>query len=724
MQDPVNNTDGGTERKNVPVNPFVKVITYLFVLPVVVFVEGSKGLFRKTYSHNDSILPVLIGVLVSLLAGIGVGYNMGWLGEAAWYKWSGFGVATTVLSFFYFWPLLYLGVFRFAFRVSEKLWKHVNIEASEPYRSYRSSEEERNAPAVNPAWFSKVLMFLGWIGVGIVSLATVWQVAIAVQANQDTWGWVGGLLAIVLYILCAVVCVAILTAISWLSGRLAFFVALIGLGCTWYFWAGIAALFVGSWASFTGGDWGAWGYVAGGALGLIAAAFVFSALTALLKAAKIRLIAAVVGFTTVYALVPTTNALVAEIPLGNFGFAAIALPWLAYAFELLLVIGFAFPLVHIFVTHALRRLANLADLMDEAYSERRGGYREVFLNLVTIVAAATVPFFAPAALTTYLGLTTLYTIIPATAVLVYLTYTVGGKLLDATGTWPFGVAAALAAAGKTFLAYQAAGYAFGNVGAGAAAAFAGAATYVVAFPLAYILVRKILTVAGILNIRAALIRAHERACSLIADLIEEIMQAADNTYGDTTPYAKVFAHTINLAVTAAVVYGSYLGGEWLGLALWLTLSCAAVLAVLAYTLAGKALVKWGSGQVGFVVASVCAIIGGIHIHGAQPVDWGNARYILSIVGGLVSGAIVFGGIFPVAYLVVRKVVNIVSPEAWLLPLLEGAHTRISSFFGNFFGDFMVKYRAVREELSKIIDSAKKQYESVAEQVRSLLNNRK
>jgi|AGTN01.3.fsa_nt_gi hypothetical protein len=724
MQDPVNNTDGGNDRKNVPINPFVKLLTFIFVLPVVVCVEGTKSLFKKTYSQNDSAIPAIIGVLVSLLAGIGVGYNMGWLGEAAWYKWSSFGVGTTALSFFYLWPLLYLGVFKFAFRVSEKLWKHVNIEAREPYRSYGTTDEQWDARVQNPAWFSKCLMFLGWIGVGVVALGTLVEVAIAVQANQATWGWLGGLLAIVLYIVALVICIAIITAIGWLSGRLAFFATCIGLFFTWYFWAGVSALFVGSWHSFTGGDWGSWGYVAGGVLGLFAAAFVGTALGALLKNARIRLIAAATGFATVYALVPTTNALVAEIPLGAFSFASLALPWLAYALELLFVIGFAFPLVHIFVTHALRKLADLGELMDAAYGESEGGFREVFLNLASIGAAVTVGFFAPAALTAYFGLTTLYTIVPATAGLVYLTYTLGGKLLDVIGNWPFGVAAAIAAAAKTFLVYQAAGYAFGVVGAGAAAAFAGAATFVVIFPLAYILVRKVLTVLGILNVRAALIRAHERACSLIFDLVDEIMEAASNTYGDETPYAKVFAHVTNLAVTAGIAYGSFLGGEWLGFALWLTIACAVVLTVLAYSLAGKALVKWGSGPVGFIVASVAAIIGGIYIHGAQPADWGNGRYALSIIGGLVSGAIVFGGVFPVAYLIVRKILNILSPEAWLLPVLQGAHARISKFFGGFFSDFMVKYRAVREELSKIIDSAKKQYDAIAEQVRSLLNNRK
>lgn len=717
MNDPVNNTDGGNERKNVPVNPFVKLITYIFVLPVVVFVEGTKSLFRKTYSGNDSAIPAIIGVLVSLLAGIGVGYNLGWLGEAAWYKWSSFGVVTTALSFFYLWPLLYLGVFRFAFRVSEKLWKRVHIDA---YEAYRSSDDDTH----NPAWFSEVLMFLGWVGVCFTSLATAWQVAVAVQAHQGAWGWLGGLLGIILFIVVFVIGCFLVRLLAYISGLVALLAVVAGIVCTVIFWGTVSGLIGGAWNSLTGADWGSWGYVAGGVVGLIAAAFVGSALGALLKSAKIRLIAAVTGLATVYALVPTTNAAVAEIPLGFLGFAAPALPWLAYALELLLVIGFVFPLVHIFVSHTLHKLADLGKLMEEAYGESEGGFREVFFNLASIGAAVAVGFFAPEALKTYLGFETLYSIIPGTAIAVYLTYTVGGKLLDVIGNWPFGAAAAIVAATKTFFAYQAAGYAFGVVGAGVAAAFAGAATFVVIFPLAYILLRKVLTLVGILNIRATLLRAHERACSLIFDLLEEISQAMENAYGDETPYAKVFAHVTNLAATAAVAYGSYLGGEWLGFALWLTIACATVLTVLAYSLIGKALVKWGSGPVGFIVASVAAIIGGIYIHGAQPADWGNGRYALSIIGGLVNGAIVFGGIFPVAYLLVRKILNIVSPEAWLLPALQGAHARLSKFFGNFFSDFTVKYRAVREELSKIIDSAKKQYEAIAEQVRSLLNNRK
>ncbi len=143
----------------------MKILMYLFVAPIVIAWESTKGLFTRTYQNSETkdanFLNVIIGVILSLVAGIGIGYNMGWVSDppASLVTWLSTAVGATAAVFIYGWTLLHFLVFRHAFKVSEKLWKHVNLDATEKYR--RSGDTSPN----NPSWFSVLLMAAAWIGV-------------------------------------------------------------------------------------------------------------------------------------------------------------------------------------------------------------------------------------------------------------------------------------------------------------------------------------------------------------------------------------------------------------------------------------------------------------------------------------------------------------------------------------------------------------------------------
>ncbi len=110
------------------------ILMYAIVGPCVLFWESTKGLFTRTYQDAETkdanILNVIIGVILSLVAGVGVGYNMGWVGDppAPLVTWLSTAVGVTVGMFIYGWTLLHFVLFRHAFRASEGLWKHVNLE--------------------------------------------------------------------------------------------------------------------------------------------------------------------------------------------------------------------------------------------------------------------------------------------------------------------------------------------------------------------------------------------------------------------------------------------------------------------------------------------------------------------------------------------------------------------------------------------------------------------
>jgi hypothetical protein len=690
---PVSDDNSG-KTPNQPTNWFEEVFFFIIAGLTFAIWEPTKLLLRRTYTSRDgnssepNLLNIALGVLISLGSGIGVGYQLGWVGHANFWHWVPWGLGTAAAIFVYGWTIVYLLTLKYAFKLSNKLWAHVNIDAKE----YRSWSGDAAKTGTNPAWFSKFLMFVGFVGAGLASLGTLIEVASYIQAHQSGWGWLGWIMGVICVITAIGAAISVLVGAGKIGGgKFSFFVFLVGCGLTWWFHGTIGSLFTGLFHNLRGADWGNWGYVPGGFIGLIAAGIVGGGLVTLLNNLRMRLVAAVFGGAATYALLPHTNALISQIPLGGFGFVAPVLPWLAYGLELLLFIGFAFPIIHIFVTHGLRKLANVAELMEDVYGEERGGYREFFLQVVTIVATGLVIWKGASLLALVVTVPHAWIAYAATGLAALLTYTLGYKALDKTGSAPIGLACAGYFGLIGFEHYYAHQLWFGLPGAIGAGIISAVATFAIGFPAAYLGVR-FLTGSWLGLLRDPLVRLHARICSGLGELVDKLFDAADATYGDKTPFREVFLHITNILVALAVAGAVYLSGQHVGVALWLTAVLAALLSFTSYVLVGKGLLRFGAAPIGFIVAAVAGYFAGTFIHGAQPADWGGYRYILSTIGWLLSSAIVFGGPFCWLYLVFQLMSDVVSADKWLRPLLMGGYDRVWTRFRVFGANFMAKYR--------------------------------
>lgn len=684
------------------------VLMYLIVGPCVLFWESTKGLVRRTYtdagSHDLSVLNVIIGVVVSLAAGIGVGYHMGWVGEAAspWYAWLSAGVGTAVGVFLYGWTLLHMIFFRYAIRISEKLYSHVDLDGQVRYRT----------PSKNPQWFTQVLLALAWVATVALVGYIAYEAATYVQAHQSGYSWLGTILGIVVLLVIAVVAIAILGFIgSEISGGFCLFLILAIAAFSWWKWTFVSGLFGGIYGNFTGSDWGNWGYVVGGVAAIVPAGICAAISFTLLHQLRLRAVAVAVSAAATYALVPLTAQYVGTPDLGSFSFAAPALPWLASALEFFLIVGYVFPLAHIVISHVFKRLANIIDLMDSVYGEPKGGYREFFLSVVNIAVTGAAIWYGPALVTAYLGYEAAWQVYGITAGAAFAIYTLGGKLLLRSNASPFGAVAAVMTALNVYPAYIEHGYVFGTLGAVVAAAVAAAAVFCIVFPLAYAGVRWATQGWLAAYLREPLLKLHARVSSGIVELIEELFSAARHTYNDRTPFKDTFLQIANITATAGLTYAAWLGANYFGFALWLAALSAVVVLVASYTLVGQLFKKQGTGLVGFLVAIVGGLFAGIMVHGAQPYG-----YWLSVPGGLVGAALTAGAVFPWAYLLVRKLLNIIGQEHWLRPFLVNVHEAVWNRFSNLRHDFLVAYRQVRDGINRMKDNFYRSYEQIRSQM--------
>lgn len=655
------------------------------------------GTYRVTEKHGDRTyseanpLNLVIGVLLSLIGGIAVGYNLWWIGGAPFLQWAPWALGTTAFIAIYGWTSVYMVAIKYAFKWSEKLWSHVNVDAS-----YDRSERS------NPVWFSRALMGISMAGIVITGFGVLYEVACYVQAHQGGWGWLGwviGMIAAVLSVVIAIV-VLIIIGLSSRSFKVPFWLGVLGAIALWWFWVPVAALFGGLYSNLTGGPWGAWGYVPGGLVGIIAGLIVGAIGFTLLLNFRLRLVAAVTSVAATWYFADYTNGIVSQIPLFGFDIVAPVLPWIAYALELLVFAGFAFPILHIAISHGLRKLANVLDLFEDVYGESRGGYREFFLQVANIAGTAAVVWYGPALVTTFLGLTALYAVWPIVIAAALFTYIVLGKLLDATGSWPFGVATS-GWVGMEFFAYYHSHYEFGGwIANWGFTALAAAVNFFILFPVAYLIVRWVLNRAWLAGfVRDGLVNFHNKVCKSVETLVEELFEAAEKTYNDRTPYREVGVHLTNIVVALAVLGGTIWGGFYLEVASWLTFGTAGVLTMVSYGAFGKLLLNKGMKPVGYLVAAVSGVLLGVFVHGAQPEVWGYYRFIASVIGGLFGAAVTHGILFPWLYLFIRAIINVTSPETWLRPLLMSIHETYSKFFGQFGRKFMVKYRLFQERLA-------------------------
>ena len=326
---------------------------------------------------------------MSFGTGIGVGYILGWAFEMALWKWLGGGIAMAALTFYYLWPVFYLLLCEHAFNWSEKLWSHVNVDGKSSYYS-------DNRP---PAWFSQFLMLVGYAAIIVAAAGFGWHQMFVVHDSIANWGGIGSLLGLFASIIVGILFIALLVVIANLvSGWLVLISIIIGVVyCTGH-WESVKAIAV----SFSG-------YALGAVAGLIVAGISGGIAWAMLHWGRIPLLALLSGVVLTLLGAPHTAAMIGAINLGPVAAIAPALvdvihllpiarivpalPWLAYGLELLVYIGFIFPISHIVITHTLKRLPDIFKLWESVYQEEVGGYREFAVQIfnISLVALVCIP---------------------------------------------------------------------------------------------------------------------------------------------------------------------------------------------------------------------------------------------------------------------------------------------------------------------------------------------
>jgi len=428
--------------------------------------------------------------------------------------------------------------------------------------------------------------------------------------------------------------------------------------------------------------WGWFGYVVGLAVGAVVGCGAGAVAWKILKEARLGAIVAVSGAGLCYLFAPVTGAMVASTGLPA-GFA-----WGAYVLEFALWVAYLFPVLHVIMTHGFRWLHDLVQkLCEKVYDEEKGGYREFFLQVANIGSAVLLATLSLSRWASF-GLTPISGYVLAGAVALS-SYIVVGKLLDKLGSGLAGVAAALTAAWISGWAYYNHGLWFGYVGALAVGLVCAFTTFFVGFPALYLLVRLIAQPLLASWLRKPLVWLFENIYEGFRKVLSEVFHAFSNTYDDETPHRELFLQVTNLATAVGVAFGSLALANLLGFATWLTVVTMAFLVGLSYLLVGKLFLKAGNYLVGTLVSLATGIFAGVLVFAAFPL-W------VAILSGLVAWALSFFLAFPVAYVVVRGIANIMRASRWLGVFLSRIHTWCWARFTSLWTEFLEVYRGVRD----------------------------
>lgn len=440
-------------------------------------------------------------------------------------------------------------------------------------------------------------------------------------------------------------------------------------------------------ANLTANGWGFFAYIGAfvwaAFVGVVTASLGWSLLTT-----SIQGICVGSGALLAWALHPATQGWLA-----HFGLTAPAWGYVGAAAEFVLWGAFGFPLLVVIGSHGLRFVRDLArDVYNGAYVKTVGVYEGVFTQLVNIWTAYHLATLTVAGLA-LVGLTLHgWMVYAVPAVVALLSYLVVGEILIAIRNKGLGVIAAAHAVRWTF--FFMVGYTLPWVLA--ASAVSAVLTFYVAYPLAYVLVR--LVGQYVLNnkVAASLITAHEKACDAAEQLLAELGRAFKNTYGDQSWFASMFHHVLNVAALVPVWF--YAAGflAAIGMVGWMAWGLTALALVLSYLLIGRLLAKTENYVVGSLVALVGAVLTGVFAYAHQ-----THGLWVAIPAAIVGGGLVFGWLFPIAYVCTRFVVTVVDGILPLFskvvePVTRSAHEFCWKQASGVYSAFREAYRIARE----------------------------
>lgn len=160
---------GNGEENNAPGKNLLTYLMLIFVVPIMLARESAKALHKRVYEQPWSgTARQVFGFLLALGTGIASGYGLGWQLDWGWLSWLPSSAITAAVTYFYAWPLAYLGVVRPLKRLSEELW---------------------DAVTVRDQWFTSFLKGVSRTAVIAASAYIAWTQGGAALANLASNGW-------------------------------------------------------------------------------------------------------------------------------------------------------------------------------------------------------------------------------------------------------------------------------------------------------------------------------------------------------------------------------------------------------------------------------------------------------------------------------------------------------------------------------------------------------
>ncbi len=658
----------------------------------------TSPLLQKTYNDKcgePDIFRRIAGVVVAFGAGIFVGYPQ-WLDGVVWYSWLWHASATAAAGFVYGFPLFHVSIGQFTLKFRKKLWSKVSDGSDTRWDS------DTDGKIGNPRWFSRVLFVLSSLAMAYgcfrtgVFLVDLLHAYLPVTSTD----WIGSVVAGGAILGIILVGGAILAGCFRIKIKFGLGVTAVGVVVGWLMSAVSRLRHLHD--KIAGQDWSAWGNLPGIAVGLVVGGGIFVAWIFALRAFRVRLIAVVAAAAGTAYLAPTFVSLTSLIPLGPFAFLGVALPALACGICFLAIEGFIFPGVHIFITHAGLRLADIPELLESVYGEPRGGYREFPLQVLTIAGTILGAIYGTPLVTGLFGWTNPVALYATSTVgSIVLVYLIGYALFDLIGSAAIGLWGAIVGAKYAFDACVAYSYVFDGspqwvttAAPWAAAVIAFLALFVAIIPLILLGIRTAIMGDTVMMVRNFLVEVRET-------ILEKLFDAADETYQDRTSFAKTTALFNAVVFSIIALIGAGFGLWWLGFAPWLAIAVGVLLLMAVFTFGGQFFLRRGIAPVHLVAAGVVGVGGGVLIHGAEPaaLHW-LASYGIAVVGGIVVAAVTFVGPLAWWYVFWKAVYEKAQGARWLLPVLEGVYNPVWKRAANFRENFMTKYRAIQESMAE------------------------
>jgi len=363
---------------------------------------------------------------------------------------------------------------------------------------------------------------------------------------------------------------------------------------------------------------------------------------------------------------------------------------IAQALIAFVVAAYLFPLAHLVISRCFGRLGRFfreayINFIESVYQDKDANYVGFVRQAANFAVAYGVGTYAFAWAADY----GLIADIAMTSVAVLLSYLIIGSVLAELTNVVVGITCAVLAAAAVYLYPSLHLYSGAWYVVGAQMLVAAVLTLMVAFPVAYRLVKLFANPLLASWLARPLIDLHQ-------SIRREILSAHSNTYSDGTGFETLFSHMVNVAFTVFVYFASTLLVSTLVITGWMALALPALAVVSSYLLVGKLFLRFGNHLIGGLTGLAFGAFAGV-----QAFAHFNESYAIAIAFFASAVVLMTLVIYPVAYVLLRALINAASGMNWLLPLLKTVYDFFFGFVASFWSQFMVAYRRIEASFKPV-----------------------